>query len=385
MIIYNSNSTTSSGLTHRLSKILNIEVLEVSKINLNEPTLTELIILFINVSGEEELSTEWEILLKSQFINKKRVVVFLFGIYDDYIDQNSIIVKQIYHYLEMHNQYIEIFPKKISKFNLDVNEVKEFVLYLKSKNIAEDLFHKEILSLTHINQKLPKIYDAETLNLTCNFDGFSNLLNVKNINSYQVLHQILLLSSQKIIICNRVDLSGFNYELIENNILEKIYFKSCLIQNTPKLSNFSNLKIINFSANKITELEIDNFPSSVKRINFSKNTINKILLNKRKNYHHIESLALFNNRLIDFEWLNFFKKIKYLNIGMNPIIHVPEEIFELKDLEHLNIAVTNIKYLPKEILDLNNLKKLDIKHFVNLSSNDFVLKKLISRGVEVIC
>ena len=130
MIIYNSNSTTSSGLTHRLSKILNIEVLEVSKINLNEPTLTELIILFINVSGEEELSTEWEILLKSQFINKKRVVVFLFGIYDDYIDQNSIIVKQIYHYLEIHNQYIEIFPKKISKFNLDVNEVKEFVLYL---------------------------------------------------------------------------------------------------------------------------------------------------------------------------------------------------------------------------------------------------------------
>jgi Leucine-rich repeat (LRR) protein len=96
-------------------------------------------------------------------------------------------------------------------------------------------------------------------------------------------------------------------------------------------------------------------------------------------------LALFNNRLIDFEWLNFFKKIKYLNIGMNPIIHVPEEIFELKDLEHLNIAVTNIKYLPKEILDLNNLKKLDIKHCVNLSSNDFVLKKLISRGVEVIC
>jgi len=220
MIIYNSNSTTSSGLTHRLSKILNIEVLEVSKINLNEPTLTELIILFINVSGEEELSTEWEILLKSQFINKKRVVVFLFGIYDDYIDQNSIIVKQIYHYLEIHNQYIEIFPKKISKFNLDVNEVKEFVLYLKSKNIAEDLFHKELLSLTHINQKLPKIYDAETLNLTCNFDGFSNLLNVKNINSYQVLHQILLLSSQKIIICNRVDLSGFNYELIENNIVD---------------------------------------------------------------------------------------------------------------------------------------------------------------------
>ena len=223
------------------------------------------------------------------------------------------------------------------------------------------------------------------MNLTCNFDGFSNLLNVKNINSYQVLHQILLLSSQKIIICNRVDLSGFNYELIENNILEKIYFKSCLIQNTPKLSNFSNLKIINFSANKITELEIDNFPSSVKRINFSKNTINKILLNKRKNYHHIESLALFNNRLIDFEWLNFFKKIKYLNIGMNPILYVPEEIFELKDLEHLNIAVTNIKYLPKEILDLNNLKKLDIKHCVNLRSNDFVLKKLISRGVEVIC
>lgn len=385
MIIYNSNSTTSSGLAHRVSNILNIAVLEVSKINLDKPTLTELIILFINVSGEEELNAEWEVLLKSQFIKKKRVVVFLFGIYDDYIDKNSIIVKQIYHYLEMHNQYIEIFPKKLSKFNLNINEVKDFILYLKNKNIAEDLLHKEILSLSHMNQNLPKIYNAETLNLTCSFDGFSNLLNVKNVDLYKVLHQILLLSSQKIIICNRVDLSGFNYDLIENNSLEKIYFKSCSIQNTPKLSNFSNLKTINFSANKIIELGVDNFPSGVKRINFSKNNINKILLNKRKNYHHIESLALFNNRLIDFEWLSFFKKIKYLNIGMNPILYVPEEIFELKDLEHLNLAVTNIKYLPKEILDLNNLKKLDIKHCVNLRSNDFVLKKLISRGVEVIC
>lgn len=86
------------------------------------------------------------------------------------------------------------------------------------------------------------------------FDGFSNLLNSSGINSYRILNQILRLSSQKNIICNRVDLSEFDYGKIINNRLEKLYFKSCLISKTPELSNFINLKLVNFSANKIKEL-----------------------------------------------------------------------------------------------------------------------------------
>ena len=70
-----------------------------------------------------------------------------------------------------------------------------------------------------------------------------------------------------------------------------------------------------------------------------------------------------------------FKRIGYsLNIG-----------YLYNDAYGTVVNYYDQEIFSKEILDLNNLKKLDIKHCVNLSSNDFVLKKLISRGVEVIC
>lgn len=385
MIIYNSNSITASGLAQAVSQFFNIEAVEVSMINLEINTSDELVILFINVFGEEELNIEWEEFLKKNFIKNQRIIVFLFGVYDEYIDKDSIIVKQIYYYLKIDNKYIEIFPKKLSKFNLDLNEIKDYVLNIKNKNIVDDLLHKEILSLSHINQKSPLIYNEETLNLTCSFDGFSNLLNSSGIDSYRILNQILRLSSQKNIICNRVDLSEFDYGKIINNRLEKLYFKSCLISKTPELSNFINLKLVNFSANKIKELIFDNFPKNVKRVNFSKNCIEKIICGNDFNYNNIESIALFNNRLIDFNWLDYFKNVKYLNIGMNPISEFPEEILGLKDLEYLNVAVTDINRLPEGLLQLSNLKKIDIKHCVNLNLEGFILNKLSSNGVEIIC
>ncbi|WOE27725.1 leucine-rich repeat domain-containing protein [Acinetobacter towneri] len=385
MIIYNSNSITASGLAQAVSQFFNIEAVEVSTIKLEINTSDELVILFINVFGEEELNIEWEEFLKKKFIKNQRIIVFLFGVYDEYIDKDSIIVKQIYYYLKIDNKYIEIFPKKLSKFNLNLNEIKDCVLNIKNKSIVDDLLHKEILSLSHINQKSPLIYNEETLNLTCGFDGFSNLLNSSGIDSYRILNQILRLSSQKNIICNRVDLSEFDYGKIINNRLEKLYFKSCLISKTPELSNFINLKLVNFSANKIKELIFDNFPNNVKRVNFSKNCIEKIICGNDFNYNNIESIALFNNRLSDFEWLDYFKNVKYLNIGMNPISEFPKEILGLKDLEYLNVAVTDINRLPEGLLQLSNLKKIDIKHCVNLNLEGFIFNKLSSNGVEIIC
>lgn len=385
MIIYNSNSITASGLAQAVSQFFNIEAVEVSTIKLEINTSDELVILFINVFGEEELNIEWEEFLKKKFIKNQRIIVFLFGVYDEYIDKDSIIVKQIYYYLKIDNKYIEIFPKKLSKFNLNLNEIKDCVLNIKNKSIVDDLLHKEILSLSHINQKSPLIYNEETLNLTCSFDGFSNLLNSSGIDSYRILNQILSLSSQKNIICNRVDLSEFDYGKIINNRLEKLYFKSCLISKTPELSNFINLKLVNFSANKIKELIFDNFPNNVKRVNFSKNCIEKIICGNDFNYNNIESIALFNNRLSDFKWLDYFKNVKYLNIGMNPISEFPKEILGLKDLEYLNVAVTDINRLPEGLLQLSNLKKIDIKHCVNLNLEGFIFNKLSSNGVEIIC
>ena len=385
MIIYNSNSITASGLAQAVSQFFNIEAVEVSTIKLEINTSDELVILFINVFGEEELNIEWEEFLKKKFIKNQRIIVFLFGVYDEYIDKDSIIVKQIYYYLKIDNKYIEIFPKKLSKFNLNLNEIKDCVLNIKNKSIVDDLLHKEILSLSHINQKSPLIYNEETLNLTCSFDGFSNLLNSSGIDSYRILNQILRLSSQKNIICNRVDLSEFDYGKIINNRLEKLYFQSCLISKTPELSNFINLKLVNFSANKIKELIFDNFPNNVKRVNFSKNCIEKIICGNDFNYNNIESIALFNNRLSDFKWLDYFKNVKYLNIGMNPISEFPKEILGLKDLEYLNVAVTDINRLPEGLLQLSNLKKIDIKHCVNLNLEGFIFNKLSSNGVEIIC
>ena len=79
MIIYNSNSITASGLAQAVSQFFNIEAVEVSTIKLEINTSDELVILFINVFGEEELNIEWEEFLKKKFIKKNRLKLILFG------------------------------------------------------------------------------------------------------------------------------------------------------------------------------------------------------------------------------------------------------------------------------------------------------------------
>ena len=49
------------------------------------------------------------------------------------------------------------------------------------------------------------------------------------------------------------------------------------------------------------------------------------------------------------------------------------------------MAVTDINRLPEGLLQLSNLKKIDIKHCVNLNLEGFILNKLSSNGVEIIC
>ena len=55
--------------------------------------------------------------------------------------------------------------------------------------------------------------------------------------------------------------------------LKEIYLDECGLDTVPKLSSLHQLKVVDLRSNKITNVESDNFPSSLKEIRLEGNQI----------------------------------------------------------------------------------------------------------------
>jgi Leucine-rich repeat (LRR) protein len=313
-------------------------------------------------------------------------MVFFFGVYDDYVSFDSTLVKQIQHILYLECNDINFYPKKISKYNLDLGLMKRYIAEYRVLDQPRIDCKKKVMQLERRAKCLVAINDDDCLDLTSSYDGFTNILETLELNeTILTLKSLLMLSYHGDFICNRIDLADFDFNGIFSKYIRKIYFKSCKINHTPFLNDFKNLELINFSANYVSVLDFFNFPNGLKRINFSKNRIDLVIVNNDSTYEKIESLSLFNNKISEFSWLSSMKNIRYLNLGMNPVKDFPLEILGLEKIEHINLALTEIKCIPNEIIYMESLRVLDVKNCPNMNLSDSIFEKLKTKGVQLIC
>lgn len=273
------------------------------------------------------------------------------------------------HGLEMMKRYMNLY-KSDRIFSKELSSISKFKFLIKK--------------VEFVNSCRVAVNSRNRLDFTSSYDGFTNTLSrLPRDERFCVLKDILINANVKELVCNRVDLSDFRF-VFENIFLERIYFKSCELVTMPSLIGCENVLLVNLVANNFKEVDFSNFPSSVKRINLSKNKIEKVYSPIVKN-KKLESLAMFNNKISDFFWLKFFENLIYLNIGMNPFSKFPEEILMLDSLEHLVLALTDIKDIPLEILNLKKLKVLDLTGCPMIKFDDPVIQSLLGNGVKILC
>ncbi len=384
MIFYCNVSGTAQVVAKELAQYFKVDYINIdSTFKMSE----ELLILLVPVLGDEELNNNWlSFLQKSKSIfNEKNIIVFSFGSYDEFVDFDSVFVKQINFILGFSCNDINFYPLKISRYSLDLDLIKQYIAEYHVLEQSQIDFQKIIMRLENKAKCSVLLNNKDNLDLTSSYNGFTNLLDEWGGDErVLILESLLCLSSSINFTCNRTNLENFKFDNLCSN-LQKIYFKSCHLFDTPNLQGFKKLDVVNFSANLISILDFSKFPTRLKRINFSKNKIHSLIVEQDLSYKNLESLALFNNKITDFSWLSNMKNLKYLNLGMNPIREFPREILEIRSLEYINLALTEIHNIPNEILNIKNLKVLDVKYCSHMDLENSIFQRLTDKGVKVIC
>jgi hypothetical protein len=331
----------------------------------------------IQIYGDEELNKDWIEFLKKYSTDKtnigKEVVIYLFGIYDFHINLNSTIIYQIKYITRFLSLKIHIYPIKISKHDISVEQMAYFHnhTFLPQK-VSDD---EKILQEISFNRQKKFYYNRDEVNFISLEDNFSSILND---NSF--LERYIKITTVKKIILDRTNLKDFFHFDIENFYIKQLSLVSCQLEKIPNLSMFSTLEKVNFTANYISNFNLKYFSKNMEYINISKNQIDNIEIDRE--YGNIKRVALFNNRLTSLKNIEFLINLKYLNIGSNPFSNLPLNIFGLKKLEHLNISFLNIKILPEEILN-SNIKVLDLTR--TKFENSDIIEKIREKGIHIIC
>ena len=115
MIFYCNVSGTAQVVAKELAQYFKVDYINIdSTFKMSE----ELLILLVPVLGDEELNNNWlSFLQKSKSIfNEKNIIVFSFGSYDEFVDFDSVFVKQINFILGFSCNDINFYPLKISLF-----------------------------------------------------------------------------------------------------------------------------------------------------------------------------------------------------------------------------------------------------------------------------
>jgi len=110
----------------------------------------------------------------------------------------------------------------------------------------------------------------------------------------------------------------------KNNKILKLQLKSNRLKNIESLSSFSSLEVLNLTANSFNRINMEDLTTTIKSLNISKNYIETVKIKEER--LKVKKLILFNNKIINMNFLSKFPNLEYLNIGLNPIEEFPSPI-----------------------------------------------------------
>lgn len=343
-------------------------------------------IAFIPIYGEEELNEEWELFFnlvasKKQNIGKN-FVLFFCGVYDFCISEDLTIIKQIKYICKYSSISFFCYPIKIDKIRK--NDIDHFLFFYrhlgiyKTANIFQDILNQVIFD----SKDSPLINTKHLFDATSQKDGYSNIFS--HVNK-ETLVCFLNNFRKDTLILNRIK----NHNLIEilshisNHHIKNIQLKSNKLQGEIDFNNFPKVEVLILTANLFQSFDFSFLPQKAKFLNLSKNQLKHLVIPNIGDFLEFERLSLFNNGIENLKNIGFLKKLKYINIGLNPIKNFPTELLYCKEIENINISLTQITTLPKDICNLERLETLDISYCQKLY-DDEIIKKLKEKGVKII-
>ncbi len=267
--------------------------------------------------------------------------------------------------------------KKLESLNFSENKLefdKEF--YVIKNLLNSDIDNKDIMKSNHddnsdfSNKSNINIENKKNLNL-------KNLILNKNFLSFEDLMKISFLFPQL-----------ENLYLFDNDINEN-YLPPFLEKKTVTefKSNLNNLKILSLEKNNICKIDklLNYFPNkNLISLNLSQNSI-KHLINISKNTKKEEDYCK-NSFVEDFNFVDFFINLKYLNLDFNAIYDYDMLFNQLKylsNLEELNIL--NNGFVRNKNVGMENAEVNIIGRLLRLTVlNNSTISKGLKRDSELI-
>jgi Leucine-rich repeat (LRR) protein len=223
----------------------------------------------------------------------------------------------------------------------------------KIVNLNENLFNhlKTCRSIYLCNNRIEKLEK----------NVFKNLEKIEIIDLYNNkisdLSEADLFKDLKELNCINLAKNGIRnlFKLNDSRTLDNFFFK-----------NFTNLKSIDLSENKIDSLHNNLFDSMVEieEIDLSQNQIADLPKDIFKKLTNLKNIDLSNNKIANF-YTNLFDtmvEIETIDLSQNQIADLPKDIFKkLTNLQNIDLSNNQINILSDSLLEnLNLLDKIDL-------------------------
>ena len=146
--------------------------------------------------------------------------------------------------------------------------------------------------------------------------------------------------------------------------------------------HLSKCRWLSLGANGISNADLSTLPRSIETIYLYKNLLKDICL-YGCHANQFKTISLYRNRLSRLEWPVDQLAVVRLNLGANPLRHLPDTLSMATNLESLNIARTQITRLPDWIFYLPRLRELDVS-FIEEALPKAQLTELRQMGVVLV-
>lgn len=372
MIIHSTKNEKILALIQKLKTNINKKIFYI----LDTKVLAEENILFIPTYGEEELNDDWIVFFKnicrSENINKT-MIIYLYGVYDFTIDENNAIIKQIKHFTKYLSIKLYFYPLKLIHNKVYIDDILYFYNHIGNYNKKLGDFDKYIQKIIFEVRDFPNVYNNGEIDFTSQYDGFSCILDYSSVSADDLISSC----DREKLVLNRCK-KDVSLNFVCNKMIKSLQLKSNKIDCFYNFTNFSNLRTLILTANKISSANTTNIPKTLKYLNISKNTLKNFIIDE---VIGIEKLSFFNNSLENIVDLDKLFNLKYINLGLNKIKSIPNSLYNCKNLEYINISFNDISDISDDIFNLKQLKVLDI---TNCNINKEVVNKLQDNQIKVI-